>query len=500
MSTVFIAGKQYLVTRDQDPYVKAGSIVTYTKVGRFVVRWEDGVSEYCRNGDCSLVGYDREKRIYELFLIKDFIVEMAPIEKDQERFDKIDEAIDCGDKISSDDMHYYVSINGDWPDGYVNTVDTEEYVTKADAYHCPVGDCWYSDDDEFVNAHNRDGDEIRAHIDSVNSSSEFFQCDRSGEYYSRRWYSRVFVADMSEHWCLEDNDYDITYCEDDDYYYVDSDNMPSRCRIPSYHSQSRRWRIPSGITLGTELEVYVDDAEHAYTNRASEIIGERDGSLDSEYGIEFIGPPMNYMDYLKPRNPWAVTLEGINDAGCVEDKDFDRKDGYGMHVSVGRSALSSEVQARFVLFINNCQDFSEFIAQRSANRWAQYDKKDVKHVQESFIACGIFGQWGSKYSATHIDSERIEVRIFKSVTEPELFQKNIDYVYSALMFVTEHDDIADVISVHKYLTWLNGQEGYVALKAFVGDNGKRFEESDTRRAMLSISGFIIEESDYDSTI
>jgi hypothetical protein len=501
MSMQFVVGSKYVVGTDLVPYAKAGSIVVRLDGGRFLVRWEDGTEDYVRNGDNTLVGCDSKTRTYKLVLNEQFIVPYAdPDTRDEGRINAINDAIENGDAVSYDDMQWYASQMGSFVDGYVLADDTNEYIPKSLAYHCPVGDAYYSDNDCFRTAWDRVGNEIRAHEDTLDGSLYYFQCARNNEYYHRRNYTQVYVADLDEYWCLEENEYELNYCDDDDNYYYDSDEMPRSCHIPSYHSQMRHWVLPDGITIGVELEVYVNDPEGAYTNRASEIIGERDGSLDSHYGIEFIGPPMSYDHYLKFRNPWAVTLEAIENADPAEDSDSARKDGYGMHISIGRKDLPSDVQARFVLFINNCQEFSEFIAQRSANRWAHYDKKDVTHVRESFMTSRLGREWGSKYSATHVDAHRIEVRIFKSVTEPELFQKNIDYVYSALMFVTEHEDVADVISVQKYLSWLNDQDGYAPLKAFIGDKGAQFAESDSRRAMLTASGFIIEESDNDSTI
>lgn len=500
MQINYQVGKMYLVTREQAPYVRKGAIVVFVGQNRWAVKWEDGVSEWVRRGDRTLVGYDPIARTYTLHLFNEFIVEI-PSEQDETRLAEIKEAIADGDNISADDMRWYASQTGEWVADYVHCQDSGEYVMRQGAYHCPVGDCWYSSESEFTRAYDRHGDEISAHVENLDDSSEYFQCGRNGEYYSRRCYTCVYVADQDEYWCLDENDFDLTFCDVDNNYYFDEDNVPRSSRIPSYHSQQRerRWQIPDGITLGVELEVYLDEPDEAYANRASEIIGERDGSLCRVHGVEFIGAPMNYEDYFKPRNPWAVTLEAINDAGVGVDPHHDRIDGYGIHISVGRRALCSEVQARFVLFINNCQDFSEFIAQRGQNRWAYYDKKDVTHVSQSFTSSGE-GQWGSKYSATHIAEERIEVRIFKSVTKPELFQKNVDYVYSALMFCTEHEDVADVISVEKYLSWLSEQEGYSALKAFIGDNGSRFTEADKRKVLLKQHGFIIEESDNDSVI
>jgi hypothetical protein len=502
--TRFKVGKRYKCMEAND-WISVGEVVkclTTNAAGgnpRFIVKWEQCAKESLRNGDVMIVGYDADLRIYHLCLTGGKFIEYkeeVPMKQlTEEEIESLKNDIDNYKRISYADFSALEALGVEVEDYYCPEDDSDWYYHIDYLTFCAVGDEWYLRTGDFVTVHDRDGDEVLAHVLNVRGSSEFFYCERSEEWWSNRYYSSVYVEDLCERWCFDEYESDLYYDEDSDSYYADSDNVPDRDCIPSYHSQSRYWKVPDGITFGVELEVYVEDAQDAYQNRASEIIGERDGSLDRCNGVEFIGPPMLYDDYLKPRNPWKVTLEGIRNAG-VPDK---QGEGYGIHISVGRAPLSDETQARFILFINNCQEFSEFIAQREQNRWAEYDKKDAEHVMDGVIRSK-GSAWGSKYAATHVDERRIEVRIFRSTTNDKEFQKNIDYVASAVEYADTHMLIEDMMSVSNYLAWLNKQEKYEALRAYIGEKGAEFAQSDERRKALADSGFIIEETDNTPTI
>lgn len=433
--TDYIVGKMYVATAP-NIYLKLGEPVKYlgrviNGDQRFLVKWEQCHMPYA-TGIESVVGYDPDFKTYSLCLKT---AEMKPFKENvMEKYEPTEEQladllkrVDMLSSVTRAEYEYMLANDIEGTDQYAIPVDDEDNAYDIDDLHrCEISEEFYASDGDFHTIHTRSRSVERAHRRAIRNSGDYFYCERSEEYWHEGYYTQVYVEDMGETWCFEENDHCLHYCDENDSYYYDEDEMPSSDRIPGYHTQRRNWQIPDGITLGVELEVYVDDAEEAYVNRNSEIIGERDGSLDDEYGIEFIGPPMNYDRYFKADNPWKRTLEAINDAGTCPEQD----DGYGMHISVGRAALSDDTQARFILFINCCQDFSEFIAQRPQNRWAEYDKKNPEHVLQMSRSTG--DSWGSKYAATHVDRHRIEVRIFRSVTDKSLFQKNVDYVMSAM--------------------------------------------------------------------
>ena len=486
-------GSWYQVVRAND-WIEVGEVVQACGDNRFMVKWEQTIN--LKNGHPTIVGYDARTRTYQLAVNLDCFTLYKPTPKEivmnEDELNELRERVEACEGITFDE-YKFLEDAGEAPDDYHIPEDDMGYHHVDNLTLCDVGEVYYLDADDFAVYHDDRGHVSSAHVDSLDNG-RFFYCERSCEWWSTNRYSSMYIEDMGERWCYDRYHDDAYYCEDNDSYYSSSDEAPRSDRIPGYHTQSRRWIIPDGITLGVELEVYVDDAEEAYSNRCSEIIGERDGSLDDEHGVEFIGPPMNYDDYLKPRNPWAVTLEAINSAGVADEQD----DGYGIHISVGRAALSRETQARFILFINCCQDFSEFIAQRKQNRWAEYDKKDPFHVQNMLSQGG--GSWGSKYAATHVEGSRIEVRIFRSVTDPALFQKNIDYVMSAIEYADSSMFVEDMMSVSTYLAWLSKQDKYQALKDFIGKSGESFAEEDARRKELQQNGFIIQSTNQSPTI
>lgn len=494
---IFHVGQQYEVV-NTNSWVEVGEIITCIhKEGAFRVGWEQ--TTRFKLGEHMLNGYDPFNKTYNLFLFASDVraipltIEIGEADMENDVIEDIVGRVKDKERITAKEWAILCELSLE-PGDYTQPEDDFGYYYHEDNLRfCELSDMWFVDESEFCEYRDRNGELKEAHRDAL-ENGRFFWCERSEMWYSNWAYTGVYVRDMGETWCLEEHEDELTYCEEDDNYYFDEDEMPKPDRIPSYHSQSRNWQIPDGITLGVELEVYIEDAEDAYTNRNSEIIGERDGSLDDEHGVEFIGPPMNYERYFKMDNPWRRTLGAIKDAGVDDVQDA----GYGMHISVGRAPISHETQARFVLFINCCQEFSEFIAQRPQNRWAEYDKKDPFHVTNMMAHTG--DCWGGKYSATHIDRHRIEVRIFRSVTDPKLFQKNVDYVMSALEYADTNLFVEDMMSVSNYLVWLSKQDKYQALKDFIGKDGDKFAQDDVRRKELQQLGFIIQDTNQPPTI
>lgn len=489
-------GRKYRCIRE-NRWINVGAVVIASPQGRWKVRVEDTPHAPFDRGlshlDEQHYNFHVDANCFEL--IKREVINMENLTDEQVA--ELHRKANSGDMLTAEEYQWFMDNDPSAVSDYAMPADDDEhcYFTE-NLYWCEVGEEWYASDDDFRDFRGSRGELGRAHIDNLRRDSDYFHCWHTEIWYNDYRYTSVYLEDVGETVCLDECDGDVYYSDEDDCYYWHYDNVSERDTIPSYHSQSRNWKVPDGITFGIELEVYVDDAEQAYTNRASDIIGERDGSLDSQHGVEFIGPPMLYDDYFKPTNPWKRTLEGIRDAGGDGEQD----DGYGIHISVGRQALSSDVQARFILFINNCQEFSEWIAGRPQNRWAEYDKKDVDTVTKAMRIVGNSDYWGSKYAATHVTNQRIEVRIFRSTTDDAMFQKNIDYVASAVQYAEEHLFVEDMMSVSNYLAWLNKQEKYAALRAFVADRGSEFAAQDERRKQLATAGFIIEQTNNDPSI
>lgn len=228
---------------------------------------------------------------------------------------------------------------------------------------------------------------------------------------------------------------------------------PDPREVPGYHSQRRDYPIPTGseYTIGVELETYCPDAGECYMRRPAGMIGERDGSLDSYHGVEFIGPPLTFNQYAEGFM-WKPHLEMLRANGAKSWFASDNHTQYGMHISVGRQNLDNEVALRFVLLVNCNQTLSEKIAGRKQNRWAEYDMKDHDDATHA-----VRHQGSDKYSATNIRQERIEVRIFRGTLDWSGFMRNVEYVQSALKFC-ETADISQVTNSDTYLKWVDENE------------------------------------------
>jgi hypothetical protein len=243
---------------------------------------------------------------------------------------------------------------------------------------------------------------------------------------------------------------------------------PDPREIPGYHSVRRDWPAPSigsEYTIGVELETYCPDAGECYFRRPAGMIGERDGSLDSYHGVEFIGPPMTFDQYAGGEM-WKPHLEMLRAQGAKSWFASDNHNQYGMHVSVGRQNLDNETALRFVMLVNCNQTLSEKIAGRKENRWASYDMKDHDDATHA-----VRHQGTDKYSATNIRAERIEVRIFRGTLDWSGFMRNVEYVQSALKF-SETAQIAEVTTPTAYLKWLEENEAtYPNLVAHLARKG-----------------------------
>jgi hypothetical protein len=229
--------------------------------------------------------------------------------------------------------------------------------------------------------------------------------------------------------------------------------QPDPREVPHYHSQRRDWPTPtvSDYTIGVELETYCQDAGECYMNRPTGMIGERDGSLDGYHGVEFIGPPMTFGQYVGGEM-WKPHLAYLRSQGAKSWYASDSHSQYGMHVSVGRQNLDNETALRFVMLLNCNQNLSEKIAGRKENRWASYDMKDHDDATHA-----VRYQGTDKYSATNIRQERIEVRIFRGTLDWSGFMRNVEYVQSALKF-SETAEIAQVTTADAYLKWVDENE------------------------------------------
>lgn len=212
-------------------------------------------------------------------------------------------------------------------------------------------------------------------------------------------------------------------------------------QIPGYHECDRDWHIPLSwakrIMFGLEIETSVPDRFRAWEARPVgnlEILGEEDGSLSPETGIEWVGPPMPIERYRtddgKDKNPWIPWLGRlVRDFGAViPDSE------HGMHVNISRAPIVSwdlrnpnpggtTWERRFLDTFNSCCTLVQWIAGRLANNWARFEHGTERYSEEA-----------RKYRCANVRREVIECRIFRATLDPARMLATVQFCYAMLMW------------------------------------------------------------------
>lgn len=199
--------------------------------------------------------------------------------------------------------------------------------------------------------------------------------------------------------------------------------------IPGYHSVVPEWRNggaledPTKLLFGIELEIRSVNRRMICT-KAEEIgwVGEQDGSLCRQTGLEVVAKPESFEEISDPKGRWKTFLNEIR-GKC---RGWDAGKHYGMHISVSRQSMDQKHQIRFVCFFHDNTKLCEFIAGRSQNDYCKFYKKekDISALRPE-----------SKYEAACVRGEhRIEVRIFRSTVSESGFMRNVEFTHSAVEF------------------------------------------------------------------
>lgn len=332
-----------------------------------------------------------------------------------------------------------------------DVVDTGDYVTlhngelcaESDAFYCQYNDEYYPDSDNSVTVHVSRGQETWCE----NAADCYaFRCDYSGDYFCNDAFTCVDVGGDSV--CLEWNQDSLYYWESDDSYHDDPEPEEDDDDIPDYHNSPKPWKNTAyrGLVFGCELEMYAinDRADIAEIADNNGLFSERDGSLDSNHGIEVIGRPMTLAEHQAPEGPWLSFLSDV--AGKA--KGWNAGTGYGLHVSVNRDGMSDYLTGKLLVFVHSNQYLCENIAGRSASQWQRYVKKSVKDGKLKS---------GEKYEALAIRSaSRLECRIFRSTLKPEGFLRGVEFVAAAVEFCRSASAVA--LTDAAFLAWLKMPE------------------------------------------
>jgi len=230
----------------------------------------------------------------------------------------------------------------------------------------------------------------------------------------------------------------------------DDDNQSNY--IPDYHSVSRPWRRRTiqPYEMGIEVEAFCYErgalaADVCMITSAFDetCFAERDGSLDSSYGIESVTPPT----YLEDAKRLAVEL---SEALRTHDAKVPNNE-YGLHVSICTHEWSILHLGKFEAFLNVNQDVCELIARRARNHWCQpveggftgRIKRFKRHSR--FDRSRGHGMMREVLSSTsgHYDlvqlgaSGRAEVRMFRSSTKAINLVGAIEFVHAVASYTRD---------------------------------------------------------------
>lgn len=375
--------------------------------------------------------------------------------------------------------------------------------------------------DEFVLCDRCHTPELRGYETDVRTrrGGELWCGDCTGEHASRcescggyAAYSQMATDDLCTH-CYDSSYFTCDGCDrvlhNDEYHsdghcgdchYDDDDDgecSASADGLDGYHDAYRRWDrlntrpgypYANAPVLGVELEVYSRDrADAVAALRRLErtaayqlpLILESDSSLDDDYGFEVVQHPMGLADHQSYAPALLECLLNNNTLG------WDASNGtYGIHITVGRSALTPLQEARMMMFL--CADdnkhFVQCMAQRSSIYSARVDIGGVRR-DSPIRAINLSGLTVSgsdprkkisgvgKYSPINFKDTLAEFRIFQSTLNKVSYLKNLEFVSALIDWTNPQSATGSGWHHINFLTWLqhrpNARAHYPNLVAFL---------------------------------
>lgn len=271
-----------------------------------------------------------------------------------------------------------------------------------------------------------------------------------------------------------------------------------------YHHGYRPWKRPYNVghgevqprVYGVELEILCSSkrgAIEAVRKAAIEngLAAERDGSLDGDYGLEVVGPPILYGDIIKADGQWGRFLSDVQGKATGWDAGM----GYGMHVNMHTKTFTILQLSKFVNFINHNHELIAAVAGRTATKHCMAAKAETlgglkssvrkyglrtKELLQHFGVRDSAGNWNlgdghrvtpssmDKYLACSIrDESRVEVRSFRSTMRWDRFKRNIQFCDSVQRYMEQASNLNYLLPAN-YLGWLSDhQSDYPELCSFL---------------------------------
>jgi hypothetical protein len=233
-------------------------------------------------------------------------------------------------------------------------------------------------------------------------------------------------------------------------------NHPYRCDSYRYFTEEAGSCIRNPA-LGVEFEHYCADTYGALQSIDLDWILERDRSLDRQYGVEMISPPLLL-------STWQEKIPEICKAISDNDgKAYDAPNGiYGIHITVHRRHLTALQEIRMLMFLISEEngDFVRAIGQRKSiySAYAFNIGSHEKARQKVRQLGGLRRHTGKistqKMCPLHLEGDLAECRIFQSTLSADAFVKHVEF-FAALIQWTRPSEMTGTSWNHAdFYAWL----------------------------------------------
>jgi hypothetical protein len=282
----------------------------------------------------------------------------------------------------------------------------------------------------------------------------------NGMMYCSNWCAEAAGCEQrSGGWYNEDSEGESDW---DDCYDDDDDDYNSVQGIYSYCTYLGSLVGSGGkYNIGTEMEIEFPSKgmQRAFVTsiteefRTHEAHCKGDGSL-GQYGVEVVTGYGAWHDM-------SQTATKICELALACEGKAHLTDSCGQHISIARSGMSCEQQARFVVFFNHPdnQPILKEFARRGQCTWSrvQPDKIDDRFIENSKRNGAI--PTGQKYEAVNCNHDsHLEVRIFKGSLRAATVIARMALVHLVATFC-EKDLTASELRMPGFFEWLATQDG-----------------------------------------
>lgn len=316
------------------------------------------------------------------------------------------------------DNTYWLSSENE-PDGIVWSDYENDYVNECDYTFCYYGNrnqqTYICHESENILQYRGD-----FYHESSFESHELLNID--GDLFHQD--NCVFCTDEQEY----RHENDAYYCEEDENYYANSNNMPKTHGLKSYHNSDYKNFTNSNTIYRIGFEVEKEDSD--FTNfedvRAIGWDAEKDGSLNHN-GFELVSPVFDLYNFDAFENN-INQIENFLNADCTQN--------CGGHINVS------------VLYKSNTQVF-EMIKGYLPLIYAMYKKRVLEGSYSKGKKVDELND-GERYNAINFTKSNgiLEFRLFSRVKNIE--QLKFRYKFIAYMFSNHRKGCAGVISqLHK---------------------------------------------------